>query len=158
IERIAKVLQELAPDIVCLQEVHQRLPWSGMVDQPKNLARALDMTAMIQANYRVGIGRFGNCILTRLPIVSKEQFVLNNPRERRSILRYPEKRGLQTVRVKAGNGPLVVMNTHWSLDAQDRIGMERPWHRRSKRTKAFQSCWWGTSMLKVTARKSKNLG
>ncbi len=121
IERIAEVLQEIQADIVCLQEVHKRLPWSRLVDQPGWLRSALRYGCVFQANYRVGFGQFGNCILTRFPIVSNQSIRLPNECERRSVLRYPERRGLQKAVVVTEIGQLTILNTHWSLHSRDRI-------------------------------------
>ena len=36
--RIVETVRAVSPDIVCFQEIHQRLAWSGREDQPAILA------------------------------------------------------------------------------------------------------------------------
>ena len=119
--RIAEVLREIDADIICLQEVHQRLPWSGMRDQPGHLSRLLGKQVLFQANYGYGLGGFGNAILTALPIAATHSYRLPNRRERSKILRLPEKRGLFQTEVETPGGRLSVFTTHWSLNADDRM-------------------------------------
>ncbi len=119
--RIAAVLRDIEADIICLQEVHQRLPWSRFRDQPGQLSRCLRKPVVFQSNYNVGIGGFGNAILTALPMFAPFSHCIPNARERRSVLRRPEKRGLLGIRLQTNEGPLSILTTHWSLDAQDRI-------------------------------------
>lgn len=119
--RIGEVLQEIGADIVCLQEVHQRLPWSAFRDQPGHLARVVKSRVVFQNNFRVGLGGFGNALLTSRPILSRASHSLPNARERQRILKSLERRGLLEVVVETPGGPLVVLVTHWSLDAEDRM-------------------------------------
>jgi endonuclease/exonuclease/phosphatase family metal-dependent hydrolase len=65
IRRIASVLADLNPDIVCLQEVDQHVPRSWLANQPKFLSTRLGMQAVFQRNVSFGAGGFGNCILAR---------------------------------------------------------------------------------------------
>ncbi len=120
-ERIARVLRETRADVVCLQEVHQRLPDSGLQDQPRRLSRLLGMPVRFQCNYRMGWGRYGNAILTSLPVLDRTSTELPNRRERESILRLPERRGLLELVLDTDDGPLTVMTSHWSLHAEDRL-------------------------------------
>jgi endonuclease/exonuclease/phosphatase family metal-dependent hydrolase len=121
VERVADVLREIGTEIACLQEVHKRLPWSGMQDQPRRLARRTGMKALFQSNLKVGPGGYGNALLTNLPLFSRRSHILPNARERASILRSPERRGLLEVLLDAPSGPLAVLVTHWSLSAEDRL-------------------------------------
>ena len=67
-ERIADVVLEQAPDILCLQEVHQRLPQSRFVDQPGRLQKALGLPVVFQANLRLGAGAYGLALVSRYPV------------------------------------------------------------------------------------------
>jgi endonuclease/exonuclease/phosphatase family metal-dependent hydrolase len=120
IERIADVLRPLDADVICLQEVNRRLPWSRFEDQPGKLSTLLGMKALFQSNYRVGLGGFGNLILTRLPVKERLDVKLPNPRERASILRRMEGRGAVGAILTTDGRPILVLCTHWSLDATDR--------------------------------------
>ena len=120
IERIAEVLRVLDADVVCLQEVNRRLPWSRFEDQPARLSKLLGMRAAFQSNYRVGVGGFGNAILTKLAVRSHIDVKLPNPRERVSILRRMEGRGLLGLTINSNGLDVLVLCTHWSLDSGDR--------------------------------------
>lgn len=65
IRRIAEVLIPLSPDVVCLQEVDQRVPRSWLSNQPKYLSARLGMQAVFQRNISFGVGGYGNCVLVR---------------------------------------------------------------------------------------------
>src|SRR5579872_1638830 len=119
VERIAQVVEETNADVVCLQEVHRRLPWSGFQDQVRRLERLCGFHVVFQSNLAVRFGSFGNAIATSLPILSCSRHRLSNAHERtRPALRF-EHRGLLEVVVETSAGPLAVMTTHWSLDARD---------------------------------------
>ncbi len=120
-KRIADVIRGTGAQVVCLQEVHQRLPESGFQDQPHRLGRLLGMRCVFQCNFRLGVGRYGNAILTALQVLSRHSTELPNACERARILKLPERRGLLEVVLDTPAGPLTVMTTHWSLDAQDRL-------------------------------------
>lgn len=122
ITRIAEVLRELDADVICLQEVHQRLPWSWFQDQPARLKSLPDHKVIFGPDYRVGIGSFGNAVLTRLPVRSVAHYRVPNDLERkRNRISFVVKRGLMKVVVETPGGPVAVMNTHWSLIANDRM-------------------------------------
>lgn len=110
-ERIAQVVQEQAPDIVCFQEVHQRLPWSGMVDQPRRLGRLLRMRFIFQANLNFGVAGYGVGIATRYPVIAKKKHLLPS---------VGEQRGALEVSLEAPTGKLTVICTHWGLSKEER--------------------------------------
>lgn len=111
IARIADVIRESGADIVCLQEVHQRLPWSKLVDQPRWLGERLRMQFAFQRNMSLGIGGFGNAVLTKFPIIGTGVYSLTSHREQR---------GLLEIRVRTPEGPVTVFCTHLGLDATER--------------------------------------
>lgn len=111
-ERVAKTVAAQTPDIVCFQEVHQRLPWSGLVDQPGRLGRALGMGFTFQANLRVGIGGYGVGVATKWPVREVHRHFLPSVGERRGALE---------VRVQTPTGPLTVFCTHWGLSREERV-------------------------------------
>lgn len=111
VRRIAGVVRECGADIVCLQEVHQRLLWSGFRDQPRLLARYLGYEVLFRRNLNIGIGGFGNAILSSLPI----EFFAHHPLTSRG-----ERRGALEARFTTGRGPLTVFCTHFGLHEGER--------------------------------------
>ncbi|HXG24745.1 MAG TPA: endonuclease/exonuclease/phosphatase family protein [Chthonomonadales bacterium] len=120
LRRIAEVLREVDAQIICLQEVHCRLPWSGFQNQLRALARWLGMPALFQNNVWLALGGFGNALLTSLPVLSLARHRLPNSGERACVRKLPERRGLLEAVLQSPQGPLTVMVTHWSLNARDR--------------------------------------
>ena len=110
-ERIADVVLEQAPDILCLQEVHQRLPQSRFVDQPGRLQKALGLPIVFQANLRLGLGRYGLAIVSRCPVNTVQNHLLPSVREQRGALE---------VNLTTPAGPLTVFCTHWGLNSAER--------------------------------------
>jgi len=121
LRRIADVIRAASPDVVCLQEVHRRLPWSGLEDQPRLLAEMTGLQALFQSNFRVGFGGFGNAVLSGLPVVSFRLHRLPNRLERRRPAMRFERRGALHTVVQAPWGPVGVLCTHWSLVQADRL-------------------------------------
>ncbi len=114
--RIADFVLGLAPDIVCFQEVHQRLPWSGWINQPRILSQRLGMPFVFQKCVRLPWGGYGLGIATRLPITYVKRHRLTSGREPRGALR---------VQVATPQGPLGVLCTHWGLDERERAVQAR---------------------------------
>jgi len=112
-QRIVEVVRALSPDVVCFQEIHQRLPWSGGEDQPAVLAQALGRPFVFQRNLVFGFGGFGNGIATRATIVERKEHPLPSGREQRGTLEV-------RLREVAGLRKLTVICTHWGLDAGER--------------------------------------
>ena len=110
-KRIADVIRESGAQIVCLQEMHQRLPYSRMVDQPKVLARSLGMNVTFGINLKMGIGNYGNAVLTNSEIVRTQNHALTSKGETRGALEV----GLMTP-----DGPLTVFCTHFGLNSGER--------------------------------------
>ena len=110
-ERIADVILEQAPDILCLQEVHQRLPQSRFVDQPGRLQKALGLPVVFQANLRLGPGGYGLVVVSRYPVNTVQNHLLPSVREQRGALE---------VNLTTPSGPLTVFCTHWGLNGAER--------------------------------------
>ncbi len=109
--RIAATVAAQSPDVVCFQEVHQRLPWSGLVDQPRRLGQALGMGFTFQANLNVGIGGYGVGVATKYPVSDVKKHFLPSVGEQRGAL----EASLQTP-----SGPVTVFCTHWGLKRDER--------------------------------------
>src|SRR3954452_19466052 len=107
--RLAKVLAAAEADVICLQEVHRDFgARSEGVDQALLLSRALDM----QLAWGPAIAdRYGNVLLSRLPILISDVHPLPGGGEPRVALR---------TLVELDGGALWVTTTHLSTGDRDR--------------------------------------
>jgi endonuclease/exonuclease/phosphatase family metal-dependent hydrolase len=76
--RIARVIQEVGPDLVALQEVDRRAARTGSVDQPAELARLTGLDVVFGPNIPLQGGDYGNAVLSRWPIVRAVNHPLPN--------------------------------------------------------------------------------
>ncbi len=111
-ERIAEVVLAQDADIVCLQEVHQRLPQSKFQDQPKQFEKHLGLPVTFQANLRIGVGGYGLAVVSRYPVGTVQNHLLPSVREQRGVLE---------VRLDTPTGPLAVFCTHFGLNGEERV-------------------------------------
>jgi endonuclease/exonuclease/phosphatase family metal-dependent hydrolase len=114
--RIAEVIRDSGSQIICLQEVCERLPWARMVDQPAVLARELRMDVAFQRNLSIGVGGFGNAVLSTFEIAGSCSHSLTSKGEQRGALE---------VRLTTPDGPLTVFCTHLGLDRDERLTQAR---------------------------------
>lgn len=113
IERIVKVIEEEAPDLICLQEVDRGVRRSRFDDQPRLLSEAFGAAAhLYQLNVRLKDGGYGNLLLSRWPIRSKHQISLR--------LRGKKPRGAQMAVIETPEGPLHLVNWHLGLAEKER--------------------------------------
>ncbi|QDT05414.1 Endonuclease/Exonuclease/phosphatase family protein [Rubripirellula lacrimiformis] len=107
LQRIAKVIQSVAPDIVALQEVDRNATRSQSVDQPAELARLCKMEVVFGANIPLQGGHYGNAILSRHPIMEQRNHLLPN-------LENGEQRGVLVAEIQMPSIPqtLVMFATH----------------------------------------------
>jgi endonuclease/exonuclease/phosphatase family metal-dependent hydrolase len=112
--RISKVIQEVEPDIVALQEVDQNAGRSGKVDQAAELGRLTKMRSVFGGNIGLQGGEYGNALLTRFEIIKQQNDRLPN-------LANGEQRGdLQVLlRVPGRERPLTVLATHFDHRRSD---------------------------------------
>jgi endonuclease/exonuclease/phosphatase family metal-dependent hydrolase len=112
--RIVETLRPYSPDVVCFQEIHQLLPWSGHEDQPKVLAQQLARQFLFQRNLRIGFGGYGIGIACRgvLRAQTREHLLPSGK----------EQRGMLEARLSGVDGfPIfTVFCTHWGLEAAER--------------------------------------
>ncbi|MEW4570648.1 endonuclease/exonuclease/phosphatase family protein [Tautonia sp. JC769] len=108
LERIARVINEVEPDVVALQEVDRNVARSGSVDQPAELARLTGTEAVFERNIPLQGGEYGNALLTRLPILGRRNVHLPSFYE-------GEQRGCLVVDVQGPGdlGPIRVLATHF---------------------------------------------
>jgi endonuclease/exonuclease/phosphatase family metal-dependent hydrolase len=82
LQKIAKLLDELKPDIVALQEIDENSRWSGSFDHLNYLNALADFPyAVFGVNNRRTGGyhlNYGNAILSRHPIVTSENITFGN--------------------------------------------------------------------------------
>lgn len=111
-ERIAEVVLEQDADIVCLQEVHQRLPQSGFVNQPEQLEKFLGLPVTFQANLRIGPGGYGLAVVSRYPVGTVQNHLLPSVREQRGVLE---------ARLDTPAGSVSLFCTHFGLSGEERV-------------------------------------
>lgn len=107
-ERVAAVIASCKPDIVALQEIDVGRPRTGGIDQAHALASLLGMQAFFNASTRVGPERYGDAILTALPIEMRRTGQLPGFYDRIKV----EPRGALWASIDVGGHRLQVVNTH----------------------------------------------
>ncbi|WP_236696339.1 endonuclease/exonuclease/phosphatase family protein [Rhodopirellula islandica] len=115
LERIAKVIQSVHPDVVTLQEVDQNASRSGSVDQPAELSRLTGMQVAFGANIPLQGGHYGNAVLSKYPIVDHRNQHLPN-------FDNGEQRGVLSAELEIPglDEPLLLLATH--LDSRRKDG------------------------------------
>lgn len=118
LEDIAKDLEELAPDVVALQEVDRETPRADGVDQAAWLADRLGMQFAYAATRTEGDGDFGVALLSRLPFASAQRIGLDS---NGSL----EPRAAIDAELCTAGGPVHVVGVHadvwpWASEAQTR--------------------------------------
>lgn len=108
---LAGLIRASGADLVALQEVDQIQLRSGLIDQPRALARALGMDYYYAPTMRRGVGRFGNLLLSRFPILAAHSVPLPAAFE---------PRGAIIARVRVAGGEITLAATHLGLSAADR--------------------------------------
>lgn len=111
-ERIGRVLRDLNPDVVGLQEVDTGKPPREALHQLDFIARATGLRAVAGFNLRRGNGDFGNALLTRFPVREVRRLNLSVPRR--------EPRGALDVELDGPEGPLRALVTHFGLNPKER--------------------------------------
>ena len=76
--RIARVILSAKPDLVALQEVDQKTARTGKVDQVAELSHLTKMKSIFGSNIDFQGGHYGNAILSRFPIIKKNNSHLPN--------------------------------------------------------------------------------
>jgi len=111
LERIAKLLVAVEPDIVALQEVDQGTRRTSQVDQPAELARLTGMKIVFGRNIDFEGGGYGTAVLTNLPIRSHKKVKLRSFYPPTAA--NPEQRGVQVLELGEKDGPgLLFLCTH----------------------------------------------
>ncbi|MEX0585438.1 MAG: endonuclease/exonuclease/phosphatase family protein [Pirellulales bacterium] len=106
LERIARVILSVEPDLVALQEVDCKAARTGGVDQPAELARLTKMHVAGGGNIALQGGEYGNAVLSRWPIRRHENHKL-------PCFESGEQRGMLELEIDLpGNQPLLLLATH----------------------------------------------
>lgn len=115
LQRIARVIESVSPDIVALQEVDRRTERTNRVDQPAELARLTKMRVLFEKNIDFQGGQYGNAVLSRLPVVKhkNEHLPSFNSGEQRGVL-------ICELRIKSLDTSMLLLCTHLDHRADDR--------------------------------------
>jgi endonuclease/exonuclease/phosphatase family metal-dependent hydrolase len=111
--RIADVVRSLSPDVVCFQEIHQKLAWSGREDQPAALSELLGRPFAFQRCLTFGFGGYGIGIAARGTVAERREHLLPSRKEQRGALEL-------RLRQVGGLRALTVICTHWGLQEEER--------------------------------------
>jgi endonuclease/exonuclease/phosphatase family metal-dependent hydrolase len=113
LDGLARVILEISPDMIGLQEVDKGWARSGNVNQAKYLADYTGMYYVFSAAMKRGSSEFGNAVLSRFPILKWESVALpSTVREPRSIL---------TTWIELRGRMIQFVTTHLGLNQQERI-------------------------------------
>lgn len=118
VDRIAKMILAVKPDIVALQEVDQKVRRTNSVDQPAELARLTQMNVAFGPNIDLQGGHYGNAILTRFTVKEHKNYLLPN-------LNDGEQRGVLAAKIKTSAEPtdILVLATHFDHRPDDKERM-----------------------------------
>jgi len=103
--RIAEVIKRSRPDVVALQEIDDRTLRTGGVDQTSELARLVGMSGEFVHQIDYEGGRYGQAILSRLPISNLQRHWLPGTPDR-------ERRMAGSVTIDLGPRKLLFVTTH----------------------------------------------
>lgn len=110
LERIAKVITSVRPDLVALQEVDRETQRTGQVDQPAKFAELTEMQVVFGSNLALQGGGYGNAVLVKKPFAIKRHENHKLPQ-----LGPGEPRGLLETEIELpdGRGTVLFFNTHF---------------------------------------------
>ncbi|MBO9502735.1 endonuclease/exonuclease/phosphatase family protein [Brevundimonas sp. A19_0] len=111
LDRVAGVIAEFEPDIVCLQELDVGRARTGGVDQAAEIAGKLAMSVHFHPAMRVEAELYGDAILTHLP----EQLVKTDALPSVAGIPGLEPRGALWTRIGVAGQWVNVLNTHLGL-------------------------------------------
>lgn len=115
VERVARVIRTVKPDIVALQEVDKKVKRTQGIDQPAELARLTKMQVVFDANIKLQGGHYGNAILSRFPITRHKNHLLPS-------IDNSEQRGVMEAEITlpGSKSPLMFYATHLDYRADNR--------------------------------------
>lgn len=116
-ERVARVIAEAEPDVVALQELDVGRPRTGHGDQPAILASLLRMKYHFHPAFEIAEERYGDAILSRLPM----QLVRAAPLPGPTHLPWVEQRGALWARLDWHGRAIDCLTTHLGLGRGERL-------------------------------------
>jgi endonuclease/exonuclease/phosphatase family metal-dependent hydrolase/glycosyltransferase involved in cell wall biosynthesis len=116
-ERIARVIWRHDPDIVALQELDTRRPRTGRMDQPRIIARHLEMTYHFHPSLSIEEEQYGNAILSRYPMRLVRAGRLPGLEHKPHL----EPRGVLWVEIQVEGMRVHLLNTHLGLRRRERL-------------------------------------
>ncbi|MEE2827265.1 MAG: endonuclease/exonuclease/phosphatase family protein [Planctomycetota bacterium] len=115
-ERIARVLSQTGADVICLQEIDVNRKRSGHRDQARQIAELLKMDFHFHPAWHIEGERFGNAIMTHLPLQLVRAGGLHQQQESRS------KRGAVWAQIEIQPGTLLqVISAHLSIYPKEQL-------------------------------------
>jgi endonuclease/exonuclease/phosphatase family metal-dependent hydrolase len=119
--RIARVIAQLQPDIVALQEVDVNRKRSGHLDQAEQIGRELKMEHHFHPSMQLAEERYGDAILSRWPMQIVQAGALP------TLNRTPqlEPRGALWVSIQRERDHLNIINTHFGLRRLEKLAQAR---------------------------------
>ncbi len=115
-ERIARVIARYEPDVVTLQELDVKKIRTGTVDQAHHIAQMLEMEFHFHQAIHIEEERYGDAILTHLPMKLVKADILPKISGSPSF----EPRGAIWVQVEVNGTPIQIVNTHLDLRSRPR--------------------------------------
>ena len=105
VDRIAKIILSVKPDVVALQEIDRGTERTGKIDIITKLADLTDMTYAFGKTIDYQGGEYGNAFLTRFPILEERNLHY-------TIVQPGEPRGLLQLILDVRGEEIVVASTH----------------------------------------------
>ncbi|WP_158414015.1 endonuclease/exonuclease/phosphatase family protein [Geoalkalibacter subterraneus] len=112
LQRVAQVINDLAADVVALQEVHVRFGGEAQRRQLDFLAQATEMSPVCGATMMRPDGHYGNAVLVRTPILREQLHDLSFSGR--------EPRGVIDLLLETDLGPVRFLATHLGLRPSER--------------------------------------
>lgn len=110
LSRIARIIRDQSPHLVCLNEVDCNTERTYGDDQARKIAAELGMDFTFAKNFAIGDGWYGNAILSRYPIKFSENRLYQEAEGR-------EQRGLLHTIIRIGVREVHFYGTHFSVDS-----------------------------------------
>ncbi len=125
--RIAELIKKEKPDLVALQEIDVKTRRASGVDQAAELSKLTGMHAAFGVFMNYSGGEYGQMVLSRFPIVRKENFKLPDG---------PEPRAAMMVEVRPNGGRLFFVGLHLFGSRAQRLAQAKALAKRFEKEKA----------------------